>query len=235
MMLPVVTTLSDISFRWNVREMPGMTVSSHQWPDGPNIYFSNILADPGSWQDRLNNAALWCLGPLLRWKEIKRSKQVCLCYWSHHVSSHHVSNLLFRIVKEEALRAQRTSPERPVAGRTNGCVETRPIDILELLSKAKEEYHRVRAALAQRHCREKQNSWPAATPRLFISKWNWVNVLSLLRRWIARICLWCWHCFQDKRSYVLFGRNNELFVQAGTTDTNNSYGSRIDCPIWHTK
>lgn len=48
-----------------------------------------------------------------------------------------------RIVKEEAMRAQLTSPERAMVGRTNGCVETRPIDILELLSKAKEEYNRV--------------------------------------------------------------------------------------------
>ncbi|TSL97241.1 mRNA-decapping enzyme 1A [Bagarius yarrelli] len=36
--------------------------------------------------------------------------------------------------------AQQASPDR---GRMNGCVETRPMDILELLSKAKEEYHRV--------------------------------------------------------------------------------------------
>ena len=66
--------------------------------------------------------------------------------------------LIFRIVKEEALRAQQGSPDRAVAARTNGCVGTRPIDILELLSKAKEEYHRVRTALGQ-DCRHK-NSWP---------------------------------------------------------------------------
>lgn len=51
----------------------------------------------------------------------------------------------FRIVKQETLRAQQTSPDR---GRTNGCVETRPMDILELLSKAKEEYHRVMLHIA---------------------------------------------------------------------------------------
>lgn len=46
-----------------------------------------------------------------------------------------------RIVKQEALQAHRGSPERAdVPGRTNGC----SIDILELLSKAKDEYHRVR-------------------------------------------------------------------------------------------
>lgn len=46
-----------------------------------------------------------------------------------------------RIVKQEALQAHRGSPERAdVPGRTNGC----SIDILELLSKAKDEFHRVR-------------------------------------------------------------------------------------------
>uniref|UniRef100_A0A8B9LEY4 5'-(N(7)-methylguanosine 5'-triphospho)-[mRNA] hydrolase n=1 Tax=Astyanax mexicanus TaxID=7994 RepID=A0A8B9LEY4_ASTMX len=50
-----------------------------------------------------------------------------------------IAQLMVQIVKQEALRAQHTSPDR---GRTNGCVETRPLDILELLSKAKEEYNR---------------------------------------------------------------------------------------------
>lgn len=51
----------------------------------------------------------------------------------------------FRIVKQETLRAQQASPDR---GRMNGCVETRPMDILQLLSKAKEEYNRVRLQIA---------------------------------------------------------------------------------------
>ncbi|XP_072538264.1 mRNA-decapping enzyme 1A isoform X2 [Salminus brasiliensis] len=50
-----------------------------------------------------------------------------------------IAQLMVQIVKQEALRAQQASPGR---GRTNGCVETRPLDILELLSKAKEEYNR---------------------------------------------------------------------------------------------
>ncbi|XP_066500584.1 mRNA-decapping enzyme 1A [Hoplias malabaricus] len=50
-----------------------------------------------------------------------------------------IAQLMVQIVKQEALRAQQMSPDR---GRTNGCLETRPMDILELLSKAKEEYHR---------------------------------------------------------------------------------------------
>lgn len=49
-----------------------------------------------------------------------------------------------RIVKQEAGHAQRESPERAEPQRTNGVAEPRPIDILELLSKAKEEYQRVR-------------------------------------------------------------------------------------------
>lgn len=50
-----------------------------------------------------------------------------------------------RIVKQEAMQAHRGSPERAsIPGRTNGCAEPRPIDILELLSKAKDEFHRVR-------------------------------------------------------------------------------------------
>lgn len=49
-----------------------------------------------------------------------------------------------RIVKQEAEHAQRNSPERAAPTRPNGVAESRPIDILELLSKAKEEYQRVR-------------------------------------------------------------------------------------------
>ncbi|XP_062855270.1 mRNA-decapping enzyme 1A isoform X2 [Trichomycterus rosablanca] len=50
-----------------------------------------------------------------------------------------IAQLMVQIVKQKALSAQQTSPNQ---GRTNGCVETRPMDILELLSKAKEEYNR---------------------------------------------------------------------------------------------
>uniref|UniRef100_A0A8C1UV94 5'-(N(7)-methylguanosine 5'-triphospho)-[mRNA] hydrolase n=1 Tax=Cyprinus carpio TaxID=7962 RepID=A0A8C1UV94_CYPCA len=50
-----------------------------------------------------------------------------------------IAQLMLQIVKQEALRA---SPDRGQSGRTNGCVQTRPTDILELLSKAKEEYQR---------------------------------------------------------------------------------------------
>uniref|UniRef100_A0A8C1MYM5 5'-(N(7)-methylguanosine 5'-triphospho)-[mRNA] hydrolase n=1 Tax=Cyprinus carpio TaxID=7962 RepID=A0A8C1MYM5_CYPCA len=50
-----------------------------------------------------------------------------------------IAQLMLQIVKQEALRA---SPDRGLSGRTNGCVQTRPTDILELLSKAKDEYQR---------------------------------------------------------------------------------------------
>ncbi|KAL1021396.1 hypothetical protein UPYG_G00012770 [Umbra pygmaea] len=54
-----------------------------------------------------------------------------------------IAQLMVKIVKQEALHANRVSPERAnIPGRTNGNTEPRPIDILELLSKAKDEYHR---------------------------------------------------------------------------------------------
>lgn len=56
-----------------------------------------------------------------------------------------IAQLMVKIVKQEADHAQRKSPERAEPGRTNGISEPRPIDILELLSKAKEEYQRAQA------------------------------------------------------------------------------------------
>ncbi|XP_040008071.1 mRNA-decapping enzyme 1A [Xiphias gladius] len=53
-----------------------------------------------------------------------------------------IAQLMVKIVKQEADHAQRESPERGEPGRTNGVADPRPIDILELLSKAKEEYQR---------------------------------------------------------------------------------------------
>ncbi|XP_075996427.1 mRNA-decapping enzyme 1A isoform X2 [Genypterus blacodes] len=56
-----------------------------------------------------------------------------------------IAQLMVKIVKEEADHARRESPQRAEPGRTNGIAEPRPIDILELLSKAKEEYQRAQA------------------------------------------------------------------------------------------
>ncbi|KAM8830201.1 mRNA-decapping enzyme 1A [Synchiropus picturatus] len=53
-----------------------------------------------------------------------------------------IAQLMVKIVKQEADHAQRRSPDRMELRRTNGVAEPRPTDILELLSKAKEEYHR---------------------------------------------------------------------------------------------
>ncbi|KAK5863303.1 hypothetical protein PBY51_000342 [Eleginops maclovinus] len=53
-----------------------------------------------------------------------------------------IAQLMVKIVKQEADHARRESPERAEPGRSNGVTEPRPIDILELLSKAKEEYQR---------------------------------------------------------------------------------------------
>ncbi|XP_047223122.1 mRNA-decapping enzyme 1A isoform X1 [Girardinichthys multiradiatus] len=53
-----------------------------------------------------------------------------------------IAQLMVKIVKQEADHALRKTPERLDPGRTNGVAEPRPIDILELLSKAKEEYQR---------------------------------------------------------------------------------------------
>ncbi|KAE8293244.1 hypothetical protein D5F01_LYC08349 [Larimichthys crocea] len=59
-----------------------------------------------------------------------------------------IAQLMVKIVKQEADHAQRESPERAEPRRTNGVTETRPIDILELLSKAKEEYQRAQTGEA---------------------------------------------------------------------------------------
>ncbi|KAF7647398.1 hypothetical protein LDENG_00172980 [Lucifuga dentata] len=56
-----------------------------------------------------------------------------------------IAQLMVKIVKEEADHARRDSPQRAESGRTNGIAEPRSIDILELLSKAKEEYQRAQA------------------------------------------------------------------------------------------
>ncbi|KAJ0064117.1 hypothetical protein NL108_000946, partial [Boleophthalmus pectinirostris] len=56
-----------------------------------------------------------------------------------------IAQLMVKIVKQEAELAQRPSPERVDPARTNGVPEPRSIDILELLSKAKEEYQRAQA------------------------------------------------------------------------------------------
>uniref|UniRef100_UPI0037E8A490 mRNA-decapping enzyme 1A isoform X2 n=1 Tax=Semicossyphus pulcher TaxID=241346 RepID=UPI0037E8A490 len=68
-----------------------------------------------------------------------------------------IAQLMVKIVKHEAEHAQTESPER-----TNGVAEPRSIDILELLSKAKEEYQRAQEgetdSSAERNVKAKVNA-----------------------------------------------------------------------------
>ncbi|XP_074770324.1 mRNA-decapping enzyme 1A isoform X2 [Athene noctua] len=54
---------------------------------------------------------------------------------------HRIAKLMAKVVEQEAQRSQ-VSQDRKSPNRTNGCNENRPIDILEMLSKAKDEYER---------------------------------------------------------------------------------------------
>ncbi|XP_066553837.1 mRNA-decapping enzyme 1A isoform X2 [Amia ocellicauda] len=53
-----------------------------------------------------------------------------------------IAQLMSQVVRREAVRAKQPSPGRNTPCKTNGCAEERPIDILEMLSKAKDEYER---------------------------------------------------------------------------------------------
>ncbi|NWV04970.1 DCP1A enzyme, partial [Ptilonorhynchus violaceus] len=55
---------------------------------------------------------------------------------------HRIAKLMAKVVEQEAQRSQQVSQDRKSPNRTNGCNENRPIDILEMLSKAKDEYER---------------------------------------------------------------------------------------------
>ncbi|NXX51740.1 DCP1A enzyme, partial [Tricholaema leucomelas] len=55
---------------------------------------------------------------------------------------HRIAKLMAKVVEQEAQRSQQVSQDRKSPSRTNGCSESRPIDILEMLSKAKDEYER---------------------------------------------------------------------------------------------
>ncbi|NWV47416.1 DCP1A enzyme, partial [Daphoenositta chrysoptera] len=55
---------------------------------------------------------------------------------------HRIAKLMAKVVEQEAQRSQQVSQDRKSPSRTNGCNDNRPIDILEMLSKAKDEYER---------------------------------------------------------------------------------------------
>uniref|UniRef100_A0A7M4FQC8 5'-(N(7)-methylguanosine 5'-triphospho)-[mRNA] hydrolase n=1 Tax=Crocodylus porosus TaxID=8502 RepID=A0A7M4FQC8_CROPO len=56
---------------------------------------------------------------------------------------HRIAKLMAKVVEQEAQRSQQVAHDRRSPSRTNGCSENRPIDILEMLSKAKDEYERL--------------------------------------------------------------------------------------------
>ncbi|XP_062356727.1 mRNA-decapping enzyme 1A isoform X2 [Cinclus cinclus] len=56
---------------------------------------------------------------------------------------HRIAKLMAKVVEQEAQRSHQVSQDRKSPSRTNGCNENRPIDILEMLSKAKDEYERL--------------------------------------------------------------------------------------------
>ncbi|XP_067854837.1 mRNA-decapping enzyme 1A isoform X2 [Heptranchias perlo] len=53
---------------------------------------------------------------------------------------HRIAQLMSKVVQMEAQRVQQESPGRTTPNKTNGYDEENPIDILDMLSKAKEEY-----------------------------------------------------------------------------------------------
>ncbi|NXA45181.1 DCP1A enzyme, partial [Nothocercus julius] len=55
---------------------------------------------------------------------------------------HRIAKLMAKVVEQEAQRSQQVCQDRKSPSRPNGCNENRPIDILEMLSKAKDEYER---------------------------------------------------------------------------------------------
>ncbi|NXP46079.1 DCP1A enzyme, partial [Heliornis fulica] len=55
---------------------------------------------------------------------------------------HRIAKLMAKVVEQETQRSQQVSQDRRSPSRTNGCNENKPIDILEMLSKAKDEYER---------------------------------------------------------------------------------------------
>ncbi|XP_072455165.1 mRNA-decapping enzyme 1A [Notamacropus eugenii] len=55
---------------------------------------------------------------------------------------HRIAKLMAKVVEQETQRCQQAASDRQSPSRANGRREKRPIDILEMLSKAKDEYER---------------------------------------------------------------------------------------------
>ncbi|XP_055468202.1 mRNA-decapping enzyme 1A isoform X2 [Psammomys obesus] len=55
---------------------------------------------------------------------------------------HRIAKLMADVVEEETRRSQQAAREKQSPSQANGCSDQRPIDILEMLSRAKDEYER---------------------------------------------------------------------------------------------
>ncbi|KAI5937278.1 mRNA-decapping enzyme 1A [Manis javanica] len=55
---------------------------------------------------------------------------------------HRIAKLMADVVEEETRRSQQAAQDKQSPSQANGCSDQRPIDILEMLSRAKDEYER---------------------------------------------------------------------------------------------
>ncbi|XP_024412278.1 mRNA-decapping enzyme 1A isoform X3 [Desmodus rotundus] len=55
---------------------------------------------------------------------------------------HRIAKLMAEVVEEETRRSQQAARDKQSPSQANGCSDHRPIDILEMLSRAKDEYER---------------------------------------------------------------------------------------------
>ncbi|XP_006892292.1 PREDICTED: mRNA-decapping enzyme 1A isoform X2 [Elephantulus edwardii] len=55
---------------------------------------------------------------------------------------HRIAKLMANVVEEETRRSQQAARDKQSPNQANGCSDQRPIDILEMLSRAKDEYER---------------------------------------------------------------------------------------------
>ncbi|XP_045048119.1 mRNA-decapping enzyme 1A isoform X1 [Desmodus rotundus] len=60
---------------------------------------------------------------------------------------HRIAKLMAEVVEEETRRSQQAARDKQSPSQANGCSDHRPIDILEMLSRAKDEYERVRLCM----------------------------------------------------------------------------------------
>ena len=62
------------------------------------------------------------------------------------------------MVEEETRRSQQAARDKQSPSQANGCGDHRPIDILEMLSRAKDEYERVRLCAEQENQSREETS-----------------------------------------------------------------------------